>query len=94
MIKYIGILEKKYEKVLKDNVENNNVVLEKLKDTLKGIKDEILSKKEELSLLNDNKAILKNDIIYYEYLQDELRNKANLILEYSDELVYKMIRKL
>ena len=90
----ISILENKYSKLLKDNIENSVYNSGELKVILSKLSDEVKEKKQELGTINDNETILKNELIYYEYLKNDLDSKDTIVINYSDELVHNRINKI
>ncbi|MEG0403834.1 MAG: hypothetical protein RR571_05580, partial [Anaerorhabdus sp.] len=65
-----------------------------LKLNLDKLTEEIDAYKCELTIILDQKAISKSDMSYYNQLKVELEGEHDLIAEYAEELVNKLIEKI
>ena len=65
-----------------------------IQQQIQNLLNAISYKKEELSTFKDNSSILKNDLIYYQQIQQELDKNDNLTLEYNDDILITKIYKI
>lgn len=97
LIKSISALEGKYKVMLErrmTKLHHPDSLLTSCVDPLKSLSDELAKHKMEYETLLDQCTIEKSDIAYLDLLINELEKTDNHIIEYSDEIVNKLIQKI